>query len=76
MDEVRMCDQIRGLEHEMFGEAQSTLVLIRVCVRVGDIPEAEIVNINPTADMVETLRCELGIEGAAFPPCMLPSLNP
>ena len=72
MNEVRMRDQIRALEREMFGEAQSTPLLISVRVRVGDIPEEEI-DVDPTADMVETLRRELGIEGAACPPCLLAS---
>ena len=73
MDEVRMRDQIRALEHEMFGEAQSTPLLISVRVRVGDIPEEETVDVDPSADVVETLRRELGIDGAACPPRLLAS---
>ena len=71
MDDVRMRDQIRALEHEMFGEAQSTPLLISVRVRVGDTPEEEIVDVDPSADVVETLRRALGIEGAACPPRLL-----
>ena len=37
---------------------------ISVRVRVGDNPE-EVVDVDPTADAVQTLRLELGIEGAA-----------
>ena len=89
MDEVRMRDQIRALEHEMFGEARYTPLphsddgtssqsaeeneQISVRVRVGDTPEEEIVDVDPSADVVETLRRELGIEGAACPPRPLAS---
>ena len=68
-----MRDQIRALEHEMFGEAQFMPLLISVRVRVGDTPEEEIVDVNPSADMVETLQRELSIDGAACPPCLLAS---
>ena len=75
MDDARMRDQIHVLEHEMFGEAQSTPLLISVRVRVGDIPEEETVDVDPSADVVETLRHALGIEGAACPPRPLASPN-
>ena len=73
VDEVSDIDRIRALEHEMFGEAQSTPLLISVRVRVGDIPEEETVDVDPSADVVETLRRELGIDGAACPPRLLAS---
>jgi len=60
MSEVDAIAQIRALEHEMFNEDEQ--ISVRVCI--GDSPE-EVVDVDPTANVVQTLRRELGIKGTA-----------
>jgi len=60
VSEVDTIAQIRALEHEMFNEDEQ--ISVRVCI--GDSPE-EVVDVDPTANVVQTLRRELGIKGTS-----------
>ena len=51
------------LERANSGSGSDEDEQISVRVRVGDSPE-EVVDVDPTADVVQTLIRELGIEGA------------
>jgi len=55
---------LADLERANSGSGSDEDEQISVRVRVGDSPE-EVVDVDPTADVVQTLRRELGIEGAA-----------
>ena len=55
-------DELQDIDNVIFSGDEDEQISVRV--RVGDSPE-EVVDVDPTADVVQTLRRELGIEGAA-----------
>ena len=54
-------DELQDIDNVIFSGDEDEQISVRV--RVGDSPE-EIVDVDPTADVVQTLTRALGIEGA------------
>jgi len=54
-------DELRDIDNVIFSGDEDEQISVRVCV--GDSPE-EVVDVDPTADVVQTLTRALGIEGA------------
>ena len=55
-------DELQDIDNVIFSGDEDEQISVRVCV--GDSPE-EVVDVDPTANVVQTLRRELGIKGAA-----------